>query len=199
MRVATFCSTAVFSPRSASPVPPPPSTKPSSPLYKISTAAVGQEFWFAVNRSVTSLVSHYFVCLYVCVCVCVGMLVLCSQTTSSPVCKMEQRKQSGNTRLCACVEQICCLLCLCVDCVCVPHNTPTVSHVQYVRIFLHRPMHTGSLEKPSSTLQPHQHILEVSKGFCTGGACFCIVVYSMATKWWGKCISTGYVHTVSIY
>ena len=54
------------------------------------------------------------------------------------------------------------------------------------------PMHTGPLEKPSSTLQPLQHILEVSKGFCTGGVLVCIVVFSMGTKWRGKCISTVY-------
>ena len=54
------------------------------------------------------------------------------------------------------------------------------------------PMHTGPLEKPSSTLQPLPHILEVSKGFCTGGALVCIVVYSMGTKWRGECINTVY-------
>ena len=53
-------------------------------------------------------------------------------------------------------------------------------------------MHTGPLEKPSSTPQPRQHILEVGRGFCTGGALVCIVVYSMGTKWRGKCISAVY-------
>ena len=145
MRAVTFCSTAVSSPRSASPVPPPPSTKPSSPLYKISTATVGQEFWFAVSRSVASLVNHYvvclyvgmYVCLYVCMCVrtymYVCLLVSRSQTTSSPLCGWG-RVSSLATQDCMHVSStyVVCCLCFCVDCVCIPHNTPTISHVLYV-------------------------------------------------------------------
>ena len=39
-------------PSSVSPIPTPPSSKPTSPIYRYSTAEAGQEFWFAVSRFV---------------------------------------------------------------------------------------------------------------------------------------------------